>query len=84
MINLWNSILKESKTTKNYDSNKKYGLYQINKELNTFQEIEQNNKIIKVYDYEILNGNIETLKTKAKNYYNKIIVPILFEYDLLK
>lgn len=84
MLEIWNKVLDEAKKTKNYDILKKYGLYQINKELNTFTIIENNNEKIKVYDYPELNGNIEVLKNKAKQYYNKVIVPILFKYELLK
>ena len=37
-----------------------------------------------VYDYPELNGNIETLKTKLKDYYKENIEKKLFEYELLK
>ena len=81
IIDLWERLLKEAKKTKKYNKNYTYGLYQIEKELNTFKN-DKNNK--KVYDYKILNSLIETLKETLKEYYLKEITPKLFQYELLK
>lgn len=81
LLELWKTVLNESKKTKNYDSEKKYGIYQISKELNTAYK---NDKKKKCYHYPILNGSLEALETKLDEYYNKYILPKLFDYQLLK
>lgn len=82
LIDLYYKILKSAKETKNYKSNYKYGVYQIIKELNTFVKDEVLNK--NIYDYPELNGDINLLKTKLKDYYKNNIVRDLFKYELLK
>lgn len=81
LMDIWNKILLESKNTKNYKSDKKYGIYQISKELNTFYKDEKGKKH---YDYPVLNGDLEVLRSKLKIYYNEYILPKLFEYELVK
>lgn len=81
LLDLWYKLLKEAKLTKEYDSSKKYGLYQIIKELNISYK-DDNDKT--QYIYPELNGYIETLKSKLKKYYSKNIVDKLFKYELLK
>lgn len=78
----WNKIFADAKNTKNYDCSITYGLYQIKDELNTTHKNEMTNEVI--YDYPSLNGNISTLAELVKKYYNEEIVPVLFEYQLLK
>lgn len=82
IINLYYKILQNAKETKNYNSNYSYGVFQIESQLNTFTVSEEENK--KIPDYPILNGNLNTLKSKLKQYYTKNILPKLFEYELLK
>lgn len=82
LLNQWKLIFNCAKTTKNYDSNITYGLYQIWAELNTFVKDDETGK--NVYDYPELNGNIKSLKQMVKEYYNSEIVPTLFEYEFLK
>ena len=84
LLSLWNKILEEAKKTRNYNSILKYGVYQINKELNTFTDVKINGKNKKVYDYAILNSDLETLKQKLKEYYKKYISEKMFKYELLK
>jgi hypothetical protein len=81
LIHLFGEILKEAKNTKNYNSRYKYGTYQIDKELNTFRKDENENKI---YDYPELNTKINTLKQRLQDYYESVIQPKLFQYQLLK
>lgn len=81
LLQLWKIVLDLAKKTKNYNNKLKYGVYQINLQLNTFTIDENKNKI---YDYNELNGCLEVLKSRLKDYYNKNIVPLLFEYELLK
>lgn len=82
LLKQWNLILKNAKETKNYNSKLTYGLYQISVELDTFIKNEETGTII--YDYPELHGNIRTMKELIKKYYNKEIVPTLFEYEFLK
>lgn len=82
LIDLYYKILKNARKTKNYKANYKYGVYQIIKELNTFVKDEVLNK--NIYDYPELNGDINLLKTKLKDYYKNNIVGDLFKYELLK
>ncbi|MDD6552137.1 MAG: hypothetical protein PUF37_00920 [Prevotellaceae bacterium] len=81
LLNLWNKILKEAKETSNYDTNKTYGIFQIDKELNTSRKDDDGTT---VYDYPGLNGDLKTIAVKLKGYYNKYLLPTLFEYEFLK
>ena len=81
LIDLWNKILEQASKTDNYNDNFKYGIYQISKELNTSYIDERGNT---VYDYPELNGNLNTMKSKIKEYYKKYIEPKMFKYELLK
>lgn len=82
MISLWNIIFDLAATTKNYNSNLTYGIYQIATELDTFDHDDETDK--NVYDYPELHGHLQTLKKLVRDYYNSEIVPTLFEYELLK
>lgn len=82
MLELLQKIIEEAKQTANYQSQYNYGLYQIKTELNT-EHIDPDTGD-SVPDYPKLNGNIETLAELVKEYYNKEIVPTLFEYEFLK
>ena len=82
MLELLQKIIEEAKQTANYQPQYNYGLYQIKSELNT-EHIDTDTGD-SVPDYPKLNGNIETLAELVKDYYNKEIVPTLFEYEFLK
>ena len=82
LLNLWTSILNIAKNTDNYNSELTYGLYQIKIELNTSHKDELTGETR--YDYPDLQGNIQSLAKRVKDYYNKEIVPILFKYQFLK
>lgn len=84
LMELWKKILEEAKKTKNYDSKWNYGVYQISKELNTFEKVGTGSKKQNVYDYPELNGNLNTLRSKLKAYYKKYISEKMFEYELVK
>lgn len=84
LIELWNKILSEAKQTKDYDSYWRYGVYQITKELNTYKEVGSGKNKKKVYDYPELNGDLNTLRVKLKEYYKKYIISKMFEYELIK
>lgn len=80
LINLFEQILKESKKTKDYNPEYKYGTYQIDNELNTSNKKDE----ITIYDYPELNTKLIELKNKLSKYYDETIQPKLFQYQLLK
>lgn len=84
LVDLFDKILKEAKQTKNYKSDYTYGVYQITKELNTFHFEGTGTRKKKVYDYPTLNGDLNTLRTKLKQYYLDVIKPDMFKYELVK
>lgn len=84
LLSLWNKILEEARTTKNYDPHWNYGVYQITKELDTYHEEGTGRSKKKVYDYPTLHGNLDSLRTLLKAYYKKYISPKMFKYELLK
>lgn len=84
LVALWNNILCEAKKTENYDSRLTYGVYQITKELNTSKTIGTGKSKKTVYDYPVLNGYLDTLRTMLKAYYKSHITEKMFKYELLK
>jgi len=74
-------VLKKARTTKEYNSKYTYGTYQIDEELNTRYKNENEEWI---YNNPQLNTVINSLKTKLAKYYEVVIQPKLFEYELLK
>ncbi len=81
LLDTFYDVLTKAKTTKNYNKKYTYGTYQINEELNTRQKNDNDEWI---YDYPELNTAINSLKTKLAKYYETVIQPKLFEYELLK
>lgn len=73
-----------ARTTDNYNPDFNYGVYQITKELNTYTEVGAGKVKKRVYDYPVLNGHLDTLRVKLKDYYKSHITEKMFEYELLK
>lgn len=84
LLELWKKILVEAKQTEKYNPELNYGVYQITKELNTFTEEKKGKCKKKVYDYPQLNGDLNTLRTKLKEYYISHIKEKMFKYQLIK
>ena len=84
LFELWKKILGEAKQTEKYNPELNYGVYQITKELNTFTEEKKGKGKKKVYDYPQLNGDLNTLRTKLKEYYISHIKEKMFKYQLIK
>lgn len=84
LIKRWESLLSIAKQTDNYKANYKYGVYQIMQELDTFQEVQKGLTIEKKYDNPDLHNNIIRLNKDVKKYYDELIEPLLFEYELIK
>lgn len=84
LLGLWEQILDKAKNTANYNSFLTYGVYQIIKELNTFEKVKVGKSTKNVYDYPELNGDLETLRVKLKEYYKTHIWGKMFQYELVK
>lgn len=84
LLNLWEQILDKAKETKNYDKTLIYGVYQIIKELNTFEKVKIGKTTKNSYDYPELNGDLESLRVKLKEYYKTHIWDKMFQYELVK
>lgn len=82
LINQFMRVLEFAKETKEYNPELTYGLYQIDKELNTYYKDIKTQKNIR--NYPALHGEINSLKQNVKKYYMNEIVPTLFEYEFLK
>lgn len=84
LIERWKSLLSFAKSTQLYKANYKYGVYQIMNELDTYQEVKKGINIEKKYDNPDLHNNIIQLNKDVKKYYDELIEPLLFEYELIK
>ena len=80
----WNKLLGIAKHTSKYKANYKYGVYQIMTELDTYQEVQKGLTTEKKYDNPDLHNNIIQLNKEVKKYYDELIEPLLFEYELIK
>lgn len=91
----WKVLLDEAKKCEKYNPQFKYGIYQIDKELN--EKIPEIDKVTgqPIIDpkskkekmkpkYPVLNGKFTPLKKKLADYYKSDIEPKLFYYELLK
>lgn len=81
IIDLYDSILMTVRTKPEYNKSLKYGLYQINTDINRYDKADNGEKI---YYYPELNGQIIALKKMLKKYYKEYICDLLFKYELIK
>ena len=81
LFDQWEKLLAEAKKTLEYCPDLTYGVYQIYAEIDTWQKEETGQK---VWNNLEVHSALQTLKTLVKEYYNKEIVPTLFEYEFLK
>ena len=81
LADTFNDVLRKAKSTKAYNPKHTYGTYQIDEELNTRYKNDNDEWI---YDYPELNTAINSLKNKLGKYYEIVVQPKLFEYELLK
>lgn len=84
LIKLWKNILVQAQKMKSYNTEYLYGVYQIDKELNTFKKEVFNGKVQKKYDNPILNGYLTSLRNMLNEYYLSDILPDMFKYSLIK
>lgn len=81
LLDTFSDVLKKAKSMQAYNPKYTYGTYQIDEELNTRKKNENDEWI---YDNPELNTVINSLKAKLAKYYEAVIQPKLFEYELLK
>ncbi len=81
LLKQWNILMEAAKNTKEYNSNLTYGIYQIFAEIDTSYKDADDNT---VWNNIEVHSALQTMKTLVKDYYNKEIVPTLFEYEFLK
>lgn len=81
LLKQWESLMDEAKKTPEYDPLLTYGVYQIFAEIDTSYKDDEGNT---VWNNIEVHSSLQTLKTLVKDYYNKEIVPTLFEYEFLK
>jgi len=84
----WRKILKDAKSTTEYNPVFKYGVYQIYEEINvldteTYKDGKDDNGR-NVYKYPKLNEKLGNLQKLLKEYYETHIQEKLFKYELLK
>jgi len=88
LLSQWKTVLHYAKQTKKnertdgYNPALTYGVYQIYAELDTSHKDEVTNKT--VYDNVELHSALVALKGLVGKFYNKEIVPVLFEYEFVK
>lgn len=78
----WETVLDLAKRTQGYNKDLTYGVYQIFAELDTKHKDEITGKT--VWDNVELHSAMSALKALVVSYYNKEIVPVLFDYEFLK
>ncbi len=81
IIKIYETILDNAKKTEEYNMNIRYGLWQIDTDINKSWEDENGNRI---YKYPELNGYIRALKKHLKTYYRENISELLLKYELVK
>ncbi|QBL12175.1 hypothetical protein [Campylobacter helveticus] len=86
LLNEFNEILEFVKKTEEYRDDFKYGLYQIDEEINIKieQGVNANGEPKMAFKYGDLNNQIKAFKVKIKEYYKEQLVDVLFEYEFLK
>ena len=82
ILELHKVLLNHIKETKEYNSSLTYGIYQIYAEIDTSYTDEITGKTI--YNNIQVHSDLQAMKELCKSYYNKEIVPTLFEYEFLK
>ncbi len=81
LIAIWEQLIEEVKKTAEYDSSMTYGVYQIFAEIDLVDQDADGNNIYRNLE---VHSVLQTLKKKVADYFNKYIVPVLFEYEFLK
>ena len=82
LLSAYEMIKREIRSGKQeYNPDFTYGIYQIDKEIDTTYYDEKGNCC---HNYGNLQNQLKVIKAKAKDYYAKEIAPILMKYELVK
>lgn len=81
ILEQWDTLLAAARTTSEYNASLTYGVHQIGSEIDTFHWDEEGTKI---WNNLEVHSALTSLKDLTRSYYNKEIVPNLFEYEFLK
>lgn len=81
LVAQWGLLLDEAQKTSEYNPSLTYGVYQIYAEIDTSYKDNSGNT---AWNNIEVHSALQTLKAMVKSYYNKEIVPTLFEYEFLK
>ena len=87
LLQLWEEILNIAKNKGEYVCSYKYGLAQLNKDINIkipSGSFNKTGKEIMIPKYSDLDEKIKTIKDELKDYYNSQVRDKLFLYELLK
>lgn len=81
LLQLWRDARAEAERIGKLTPGYTYGPHQIGQEINTSSKDAQGNT---VYDHPVLNDKLIRLKGKLSAYYDAVILPKLFKYQLVK
>lgn len=84
IFKLYGSLMQHVKEAKEYVADLTYGIYQINEEIDTSYKDKSSKKAKTVYNNIQVHSDLRAMKELCKEYYNREIVPTLFEYEFLK
>ncbi len=93
LLKYWDDVIFEVSKTAEYKNaimqceKMRYGLFQIMEEINIkidSERLDKNGKPVMVYKYSSLNTEINKINSALKLYYQDILIPQLFKYELLK
>lgn len=92
LLKRWDEVLRHTEETVEYaditkNENARIGLWQIMEEVNIKEntgKIDRKGNPILRYKYIMLNTAIKVLDNSIKEYYNSVITPLLFKYQLIK
>ena len=79
--NLYTQLMRLVITTEEYCEDFTYGIYQIEKEIDTTYHDARGNC---QHNHGDVQNLLKTIKNKAKDYYVKEIAPVLLKYELVK
>lgn len=81
LMTLYSQLLRSCKVTEEYNSNYTYGVYQIEKEIDTTYYDNRGNV---QHNHGDIQNQLKIIKEKAKTYYANEIAPVLFKYEFVK
>lgn len=84
LLEIWNKLMAEVKKTGEYKPDSTYGLYQIFVEIDVKDNPPTDAAGNTLWKNVEVHSLLKELKNHVKEYYNKHLVPVLFEYEFIK